>query len=139
MPTTSQTSTLRSETRTISIDATPEAVLDLVADPYRLPSWAPNFARAVRPDGDDWLIESGGAEARITVRASREHGTLDLLAAGDHRRGAFSRVIPNGGGSEYVFTLSFPRGTQKAAVEAQMAIVETELQAVRALCEGRAS
>jgi len=87
-------STLRSKTRTISIDATPDAVLNVVADPYRLPSWAPNFARAVRPAGDDWLIQSVGAEALITVRVSRDQGTLDLLAARDHRRGAFSRVLP---------------------------------------------
>ncbi len=129
------TPTLRSETRTISIDAPPDAVLNLVADPYRLPDWAPNFARTVRPEGEDWLIDSGGAEARITVRVSRDRGTIDLLAASDHRRGAFSRVLPNGGGSEYLLTLVFPGATEEPAVAAQMAIVEAELQTVRALCE----
>jgi len=128
-------STLRSKTRTISIDATPDAVLNVVADPYRLPSWAPNFARAVRPAGDDWLIQSVGAEALITVRVSRDQGTLDLLAARDHRRGAFSRVLPNGDGSEYIFTLFFSRGTEETAIAAQMAIVDVELQTVRSLSE----
>lgn len=128
-------SALRCETRTISIDSAPDTVLDLVADPYRLPDWAPNFARTVRPDGDDWLIKSDGTEIRITVRVSREHGTVDLLRSTDPPRGAFSRVLPNGGGSEYLFTLFFADGTQAAPVAAQMTTVEEELQTVRTLCE----
>jgi Polyketide cyclase / dehydrase and lipid transport len=133
MPT---TSALRAETRSIFIAATPDAVLDLVADPRNLPRWAPDFARAVRPDAGDWLIDTGDGEARVTVRASREHGTLDLLAAAAPDRGAFTRVLPNGGGSEYLFTLLFADHVDEAAVARQMAIVEDELRAVRALCEG---
>lgn len=134
-------STLRSQTRTISIDASPDAVLDLVGDPRRLPDWAPDFARSVRPEGGDWLVEDGTGESRITVRVSREHGTVDLLAAADPRRGAFTRVVPNRTGSEYLFTLFFPRETPEPAITQQMAIIEGELQTVRALCEdtGRAA
>src|SRR5689334_16166519 len=101
-------STVRVETRSVSIDAPPETVLDLVADPRNLPRWAPNAATAVRQDGDAWLIQNGRGEARIIVHVSREHGTVDLLGAGDPRQGAFTRVLPNGAGSEYQFTLFFP-------------------------------
>jgi polyketide cyclase/dehydrase/lipid transport protein len=125
----------RAETRTISIAARPHVVLDVVADPYNLPRWAPAFARAVRPAGEDWLVDQGEGEARITVRVSRPHGTVDLLAAADHDRGAFTRVVPNGDGSEYLFTLFFAEGTDEAAVSRQMTVVEEELQRVRALCE----
>lgn len=129
------TSPDRAETRTISIAAPPETVLALVADARRLPDWAPAFAGAVQPDGDDWLIDSGEAQVRITVRVSREHGTVDLLAADDPTRGAFTRVLHNRDGSEYLFTLLFPHGTPDAAIARQMATVEGELEAVRALCE----
>jgi hypothetical protein len=135
MPTITRTTTQRAETRAITIDAPPDAVLDLVSDPYRLPRWAPRFARAVRPAGDDWLVDNGERELLITVRSSREHGTLDLLAAADPRRGAFSRVLPHGSGSEYLFTLFFPADTPEAAVAQQMAGVQDELQTVRTLCE----
>jgi hypothetical protein len=54
------------ETRSVSIAAPPTVVLRLVADARRLPEWAPDFARAVRPDGTDWLVDTGGGEARIT-------------------------------------------------------------------------
>jgi uncharacterized protein YndB with AHSA1/START domain len=126
----------RSETRTITIDAPPPEVFALVADAHNLPRWAPAFARAVRPAGNDWIIvTSEDREGRLTVRASPEHGTVDLLATDDPRRGAFSRVLPNGHGSEYVFTLFFPFDTDDAAITRQMNIVKDELAAVRALCE----
>jgi hypothetical protein len=128
----------RAETRSISIAAPPAAVLALVADPLRLPEWAPAFARAVQPDGDDWLIDTGEGQTRITVRVSAEHGTVDLLRATDPTRGAFSRVVHNHDGSEYLFTLFFPDGTADTAIARQMATVEGELEAVRGLCEAEA-
>lgn len=111
-------------------------MLAVVADAQNLPRWAPAFARTVRPDGTDWIIVTGeDREARITVRASAEHGTVDLLATDNPVRGAFSRVLPNGRGSEYVFTLFFPTDTDDTAITQQMDIVNDELAAVRALCE----
>ena len=123
------------ETRSTSIAAPPSAVLDVVGDPLRLPDWAPNFAQAVRPDGDGWLIDNGTSEFRIAVRVSREHGTVDLLAPTGPPAGAFMRVVHNGQGSELLFTLFFPHGTDKAAITTQMATVEDELETVRTLCE----
>ena len=100
--------TQRSETRTISIAAPPRAVLDVVGDPRRFPDWAPAFARSVRPEGDDWLVNTGTGEARVRVVVAAEQGTVDVLDAGRPSRGAFLRVLPNGEGSELVFTLFFP-------------------------------
>lgn len=125
----------RSETRAISIAAPPETVLDFLSDPNNLPVWAPNFAKSVRQDGAQWVIGSDSGELRIIVCVSREHGTVDLLAAKDTRVGAFSRVLPNGGSSEYIFTLFFADGTPEGDIARQMAIVEEELQAVKAQCE----
>jgi hypothetical protein len=127
------------ETRSVSIAAPPAVVLRLVADARRLPEWAPDFARSVRPDGADWLIDTGGGEARITVRVSLDHGTVDLVAATAPRVGAFTRVLPNGEGAEYQFTLLFPSGTPRNAIARQMETVEQELETVRVLCEADAA
>jgi hypothetical protein len=124
-----------SETRAVSIAAPPERVLAYVGDAQNLPSWAPRFASAVRADGDHWAIQSGDAELKIAVSVSHEHGTVDLLAAADRRLGAFSRVIPNGEGCEYLFTLLFPEGTPTATIADQMKVVEDELGTVRSECE----
>jgi hypothetical protein len=125
------------ETRSIAIAAPPEAVLAVVGDARRLPDWAPGFATAVEPEGDHWLIGSGDAQFPIAVRVSPEHGTVDLLSTTDPTRGAFTRVIHNQEGSEYLFTLSFPAGTDPEAIRAQMETVERELETVRALVEAR--
>ncbi len=123
--------TNRSETRSISIAAPPDAVLDVVGDARTLPRWAPNFTSTVQPDGGHWVIDGG---RRIDLRVAREHGTVDIVSADDPRRGAFTRVVPNAGGSEYLFTLFFP-DADEAAVTRQMAIVEEELRTVRELAQ----
>ncbi len=124
------------ETRSISIATPPAVVLDLLGDARRLPDWAPDFASAVEPDGQDWLIDSGGTQFRIRLDYSPEQGTVDLTRPGDPGRGARMRVLPNEDGSEFVFTLIFPAGTPADAVARQMTTVESELRTVRELCEG---
>src|SRR4051812_27321153 len=127
--------TNRSETRSISIQAPPEVVLELVGDARSLPHWAPGFARAVRPAGEHWLVETDAGERKIDVRVSPETGTVDIVSARDPRRGVFTRVIGNGEGSEYVFTQLFPAGTSDDDVAGQLAVVEQELRTVRDVCE----
>jgi hypothetical protein len=125
----------RAETRSISIAAEPDTVLRLVGNPRRLPDWAPAFALAVEPDGQDWLIDSGERRFRIHVRVSLEHGTVDLLRPKDPKRGARMRVLNSEGGSELVFTLVFPVGADEDSITRQMTTVEAELRTVRDLCE----
>ena len=126
--------TNRSETRSISIAAPPATVLDYVRDARRLPEWAPAFARAVRPAGEHWLVDTGAGEVEIDVRVSQERGTVDIVSTGGPG-GVFTRVLPNGDGSEYVFTQFFPAGTSEDAVARQLEVVAGELDAVRAACE----
>jgi hypothetical protein len=57
------------------------------------------------------------------------------LLSDDPREGVFARVVPNGSGSEFLFTMLFPDGTDPAVIDAQMRTVEQELRTVRALCE----
>jgi hypothetical protein len=129
------TSLGRAETRSISIAAALEIVLQFLGDARRLPDWAPAFARAVEPDGQDWLIDSAAGRFRVRVRVSPEHGTVDLLRPEDPRRGAHMRVLHNGDGSELLFTLVFPVATEDQAIAQQMSTVEAELRTVRDLCE----
>jgi hypothetical protein len=73
--------TKRPETKSISIEAKPQDVLALVGNPRNLPRWAPKFAPAIRPDGPAWVVGTGEDSQRIVVRVSRDHGTVDFLAA----------------------------------------------------------
>ncbi len=126
------------DTQAISIRAPREVVLDLVGDPTQLPRWAPAFARTVRPAGEDWIVEAGEGALRIRVRVSRDHGTVDFLAAGlpdGVEVGAFSRVISDGAGSAYMFTRFLPHDMSPEDVARARAVVAEELETVRDLCE----
>jgi hypothetical protein len=123
-------------TRSIAVATPPEALVDLLADGDRLPEWAPDFAPEVRAEGDHhWLVGSGDGQFRIRIRSSADLGTVDILSTEDERTGAFGRVIPNGDGSEFLFTLLFPPDTDGKAIAAQMEVVEGELGRVRTLAE----
>lgn len=123
------------ETRSIAIAAAPARVHAYVADPAAIPDWAPDFAERIAPDGEHWTVTAKGASFAVDVLASAEHGTMDIVSATDHARGAFTRVVPAGTGSAWTFTLLFPDGTPRADIDAQMATVEQELERVRLACE----
>jgi hypothetical protein len=127
--------TNRSETRSISIQAAPDTVLDFVGDARTLPRWAPGFARSIRPDGDHWLVDTGAGEACVAVLVSRERGTVDIVSGLDPSRGVFTRVLANGEGCEYLFTQFFPESVSESDIAAQVAVVEGELRTVREACE----
>jgi polyketide cyclase/dehydrase/lipid transport protein len=118
-----------SVTASISIEAPPERVLSLLGDPRLLPEWAPGFARAVRADGDGWIVDTGERELRRHIPVSREHGTVDFLASPGASRGLFTRVVGNGDGSELTFTF-VGDGSQE-----QQAILAGELATLKRLCE----
>lgn len=123
--------------RSITVDAAPSAVLDLMGDPRCLPRWAPVFAESVRPgsgSGERWVVGAGGAEFEIRVRVSQEAGTVDFLAP-DEDRGLFARVVPNGEGSEVLAALFLEPDVAPERRDRERAVLEQELQTVRELCE----
>jgi hypothetical protein len=129
------TNLLVTHSRSLAIAAPPEKVFALVSDPNALPKWAPGFARTIRRDGEHWVVENDQGEARIIVRSSPDQGTVDILNAANPSQGAFTRVLPNGDGSEYQFTTQFPPDAPEEAVSAQLLVIEEELRTIRDLCE----
>jgi hypothetical protein len=127
--------TNRAEHRSLGVLAAPEKVHAYLADASNLPTWAPAFASSVRPSGASWLVGRDGAEFAIDVLADHRSGAVDFVAADDHARGLFARVLPNGSGSEVVFTLMFEPDAPERVVAAQTLTLETELAAVRDACE----
>jgi len=121
--------------RSVGIAAAPTIVHGYLADAAHLPEWAPGFAPRVRPSGARWVVARGDVEFELEVVAEPRAGTVDFLAAADHARGLYARVLPNGEGSELVFAIMFAPDTPEDVVAAQMLTLETELGAVRDACE----
>jgi hypothetical protein len=130
---------MRSHTHTITVDAPRDDVLAFIADGTNLPRWAPNFATAVRPDGDGWIVGEGTGEIRVEIPVNHELGTTDLhltLPGGD-RRVVHLRVLPNGTGAEVLFTLFHSDSRSDDDVERQNSEVAEELRRLKVLCEAR--
>ena len=104
---------MRSDTRSVTIEARPETVLRFVADPANLPRWAIGFAQGVRCDHGRWMVRTAGGEVGLSVDVDDEAGTVDfrMEPAPGAMAVAYSRVVPNGTGAEYVFTQFQQPGT----------------------------
>jgi hypothetical protein len=97
---------MKADTKTISIHATPDEVVDFLSDPMNLPRWAVGFAESVRLDGDRWIVTTGNGEMGVRIVTERRAGVVDFFispAPGVEGLAA-SRVVPAGDGIEYVFT-----------------------------------
>jgi len=124
-------------TRAISIAAPPARVFAIVSDPTSMPRYAPRFARSVRPDGGIWIAVTSRGRLRLWRTGDAQAGTVDfrLKAQDGGENMVFTRVVPIGRESEFVFTLQLPDGVSDEAVVVQGAVLEEELQALKALCE----
>ncbi len=128
---------MRADTKTTSIEAEPGRVFEFVADPGNLPMWAVGFAKAVRHDGERWLVTTGRGEVPVRVRADPESGVVDYVMSPSPgvEVVASTRVLARGGGAEYVFTQVQPPGMPDEAFAQSVAAVGHELAMLKALLE----
>jgi hypothetical protein len=128
---------MRADTKTISIDADPGEVFRFLADPAHLPRWAVGFARAIRRDGERWIVSTGTGEVPVTVRADAATGVVDFVMtpAPGLEVTASSRVLARGSAAEYVFTQVQAPGTPDDVFARSAAAVARELVVLKALLE----
>jgi len=126
----------RTETQSIESDVAPDAVVALLADPRRLPEWAPAFADTVAGDAQSgWRAVKDGRQFELRVATSTDARTVDYLreVAPGREGGAYLRAVPRPGrGSVIVMTLPVPPGSDLAVVAATP---HDELAALGALAE----
>src|ERR1041384_8176423 len=97
---------MRADTKAVSIQAAPDKALKFLADPENLPRWAVGFAKAVRKDGERWVVVTGAGEMAIRIVSDERLRVVDfyMSPAPGVAALAASRGIANGRGAEYVFT-----------------------------------
>lgn len=128
---------MHSDTKSISIEAGPARVVRFLADPRNLPRWAVGFAKSVREGPDGWLVATGSGEMGVRITADERTGTVDFwLSAAPGVEGlAASRVVPNGAGSEYVFTQFQAAGMSAEQFQKSAEAVAHELKVLKAIIE----
>jgi hypothetical protein len=130
-----------SEVRHVSVSIVRplDAVYQFAANPENMPKWAVGLGTSFSPRGDgSWLAEGGpvgGATVRFVER--NRLGVLDhdvTVASGETIHNPI-RVLPNGAGSEVVFTLFRRAGVSSAQFAQDAQAVEKDLRTLKRLLE----
>lgn len=124
----------------VTINRSPADVYEFASDPRNLPRWAAGLARSeVRKDGDDWVAESPLGRVRIKFAPKNPYGVLDhdvRLESGVTVHNPM-RVVPNGEGSEFIFTLIRQPGMSDEKLAKDKAAVQKDLRSLKELLERR--
>jgi catechol 2,3-dioxygenase-like lactoylglutathione lyase family enzyme len=127
----------RSRTLTIAIDAPPERVYAFASDPENFPKWATSFVRSARNSADGWVLDTIDGPVGIEFAPANALGVLDHVVR-PAQGGAVHvpmRVIPNGAGSEVVFTLfQLPDMSDRRFAE-DAGMVERDLRTLKSIFE----
>lgn len=122
----------------IYIDRPPGRVYEFASDPRNLPRWAAGLARAdVTQDGDEWIADAPFGTARIKFVAANQFGVMDhdvRLESGVTVHNPM-RVVANGDGSEFVFTLIRQPGMSDEQFARDREAVESDLRTLKAVLE----
>ena len=128
---------MRSDTQTITIAAPPGEVVAFVGNGVNLPRWAIGFAAAVRPHEGGWIVTTGQGEVPTSIAADPSTGTVDFRVrpAPGVEATAYARAVPNGDGTEFLFTQFQQPGTPDEVFDQLVTAVGHELAALKALLE----
>lgn len=131
--------TMRTDTKSVTIPASQEVAFAFLADPENLPRWAVGFAHAIRRNGETWLVTTGQGEVPLHYEIDPRRGVIDyhLLPVPGVEAVAYSRLIPNGDGVEYVFTQFQAPGMPDEVFEGQVRALADELAILPAIFRAR--
>lgn len=132
---------MRSNTQTVTVPANRDEAFRYLADPENLPRWAVGFARGMRREGERWIVQTAQGEMPIRFAVDAERGTIDfhMTVAPGTDVVAYSRVMPNGAGAEYVFTQFQPARMPDEVFAAQCAALAEELEILPILFRAHAA
>lgn len=129
----------RARTLRIAIAAPATGVYAYVADPRHLPEWAQGLGTAPVPEGADvWRFDTAGGPVRVQFAPANPFGIADHVVtplADGVPVDVPLRIIPNGVGSEVLFTLFQQPGMSDARFAADADLVQADLARLKERCE----
>jgi hypothetical protein len=129
---------MRTHTTSIEIKTPPADAFAFAADGGKLPLWAIGFAKAIEPDGDDWLVTlASGERLPLRVDSDSATGVVDyvMVPAPGVEAPAHTRVLPHADGTLYAFSMHQTPDIPDDVFDAQVAELERELTVLKAHLE----
>ena len=124
------------------VQAPPEVVYAIAADPEQLPRWASGLAEgSLRQTADGWVADSPMGEVVIEFAPANEFGVLDHVVRMPSGEAVYNpfRVVPAGENEprcEVVFTVRQRTGMSDEEFDSDAATVAADLNRLRELAEG---
>ena len=122
----------------VSIDRPAAEVYRYARDPSHLPAWAAGLATGIRLDHGEWVADSPMGRVLVRFVPVNEYGVLDhdvVLPTGESVTNPL-RVLPDGAGSEVVFTVRRRPGMTADEFAADVAAITADLAALKRVLEG---
>jgi hypothetical protein len=123
----------------VSIERPPADVYAFASNPANLPLWAKGLSGSIANVDGEWVGDSPMGRVKVRFVPPNPHGVLDHdveLETGETVHVPL-RVVPNGAGSELVFTLVRRRGVTDEEFDADANAIQRDLGALKALLEQR--
>lgn len=116
----------------------PKDVYEFAANPVNLPLWAAGLARSeIQQRGDCWIADAPFGQVKITFVEENKFGVMDHsveLESGIIVNNPM-RVVPNGEGAEFMFTLIRQQGMSDEQFLSDKLAVEKDLATLKHLLE----
>lgn len=129
-----------SHTLSVTINRSAQEVYDFAATPENLPQWASGLGKSFKQVAGEWIVETTEGSAKVRFSERNAYGVLDHWVSLQPGVEIYIplRVIPNGSGSELIFTLfRLPEmSDEQFAADAEW--VMRDLTALKNLLEGQA-
>ncbi|WP_104205247.1 SRPBCC family protein [Billgrantia saliphila] len=124
----------------IYIDCVPSDVYEFASNPENLPRWAAGLASsAVKREGGLWVAEAPFGKVKIRFAEKNTFGVMDHDVELDSGVVVHNpmRVVSNGNGSEFIFTLVRQPGMPEEQFAEDAGAVEKDLRTLKEVLEGR--
>jgi hypothetical protein len=121
----------------VSIQCPPDRVYAFAADPENLPRWATAFVRSVSRSASGWVVDTPAGAVGIRFVERNDLGVLDHYVTPSPGVDIYNpmRVVPNGSGSEVIFTLFQLPDTPDELFAQDAAMVERDLNTLKVVLE----
>ncbi|HSH73738.1 MAG TPA: SRPBCC family protein [Methylophilaceae bacterium] len=130
---------MESKTITLSVAVASATVYEFASNPENLPLWSPSFCQSISQADGEWIAESALGQAAVTFVQTNAFGVLDHIVRLSAALEVYNamRVIPNGSGSEVMFTLFRTSGMSEVNYADDATHVENDLRTLKHLLETR--
>ena len=122
---------------TETIERAPSDVYAFVSDPRTLPAWASGLSTTIEQVDGEWVAESDLGRVTVVFAADNPYGVLDHVVTLPDGTAVTNplRVVPNGDGSDVVFSLFRSPDGDLDSFESDAAAVVRDLARLKVLLE----